>query len=97
MVAVAGRVVGDVTGGSPDDGIVDAIIIEDHQVAQRHRPAPLNTQRRRDGGAPGGFGTRTSPERPRFRAFWKPADEVARFISHAKVAAYVETEAVSLP
>ena len=78
MVAVAGRVVGDVPGASPDDRIVDAIILKDHQVANVTALPPLNAHVGATAGPPSGqFGTRTSPERPRFRAaFLEPGAEV---------------------
>jgi hypothetical protein len=74
------------------------IIIDDDQLANVPAMSPLNATWRASVGVPGGqFGTRTSPERPRFRALLELGAELAILISHAQVATYVKTEAVSLP
>jgi len=73
------------------------IIIGNDQGANVTAGSPLNASGPASVASWERFGTRASPERPRFRAFLEPGTELAILISNAKVATYVKTEAVRQP
>jgi hypothetical protein len=87
----AGRVV---PAASPDRDVFTFIIIIVELVATVPSGPPLNATWALRGGAQGRFGTRTSPERPRFQGFLEPVAKSARTINNVKCATYVKAEAV---